>query len=150
MFRMLPLALLLLASACQKPQEERPIENEAVNQAAAAATPAEVPALEGDWRVTTVDGNPAVATLGMTASFGGGAATLSTGCLKRAFTYTQERNKVSFATSPSGSANCGRAPGADEEAAYAALQSSNIAIFDKDGMQATLSGTGGVLAIERR
>jgi len=150
MFRMLPLALLLLASACQKPQEQQPSENAAANQAAEAATPAEVPVLEGEWKVSTVDGNPAVGGLGMTASFAGGAATLATGCLKRAFTYTQDRNKVSFTTSPSGSANCGRAPGADEEAAYAALESSNIAIFAKDGKQASLSGTGGVLAIERR
>jgi hypothetical protein len=150
MYRSLPFALLLLACACQKPQEERPIENATANQAAEAAVPAEVPVLDGDWKVATVDGNPSVGNLGMTASFAGGSATLATGCLKRAFTYTQDRNKVSFTTSPSGSANCGRAPGADEEAAYAALESSNIAIFAKDGKQATLSGTGGVLAIERR
>ena len=147
--RLLPLALLLLASACQQPQE-RPIENETAAQAAEAPVPAAVPSLEGNWKVANVDGNPAVGDLGMTASFGSGSATLATGCLKRAFTYTQDRNKVSFAPSPSGSANCGRTPAGDEEAAYAALESSNIAIFSKEGQQATLSGTGGVLALERR
>ena len=150
MIRLLPVTLLLLVAACQKQPEESPMANEPANKTAEATAPAAVPSLEGSWRVLNVDGNPAVGALGMTASFGGGAATLATGCLKRAFTYTQDRNKVGFAVSPSGSANCGSAPGADEEAAYAALESANIAVFAKDGKQATLSGTGGVLALERR
>ena len=151
MIRMLPVALLSLSlAACQKPAEEQPPANDAANQSAEAAAPAAIPALEGNWRVANVDGNPAVGALGMTASFAGGAATIATGCLKRAFRYTQDRNRVSFNASPSGSANCGRTPSGDEENAYAALESANIAVFDKDGKAATLSGTGGVLALERR
>ena len=143
------LALLFLA-ACNSQQATPPEANEAASQAPQPSAPAAIPNLAGNWRVLNVDGNAAVGSLGMTASFGSGSATLATGCLKRAFTYTQDRNKVSFATSPSGSANCGRAPGADEEAAYAALEGANIAIFAGEGKQATLSGTGGVLALERR
>ena len=150
MIRALPVALLLLAAACQKQPGETAATNEAASQAAEVTAPAEVPALNGNWRVVTVDGNPAVGRLGMTASFGEGSATLATGCLKRAWTYTQDRNSVTFNSSPSGSANCGSSPSAEEEAAYAALERANIAVFAKEGNSATLSGTGGVLTLERR
>ncbi len=91
-----------------------------------------------------------VAQLGMTAVIGGGKAGISTGCLRRAWTYTQKRNVVAFAADPGGSSNCGRTPSGDEEIAYAALNEANIAIFGKEGKEASLSGTGGTLTLERR
>ena len=150
MIRALPVALLLLAAACQKQPDEASTTNETANQAAEVTAPAKIPALEGSWKVVTVDGNPAVGRLEMAASFSDGSATLATGCLKRAWTYTQDRNSVTFNSSPSGSANCGSSPSAEEEAAYAALERANIAVFAKEGNSTTLSGTGGVLTLERR
>ena len=87
----------------------------------------------------------------MTASIGGGEASLATGCFRRAWTYSQKGNMVDFTTSPSGSSNCGgQTPGAQEETAYAALNDVNIAIFSQQGKRADLSGTGGTLTLERR
>lgn len=141
----LPIALLLGAAACG--QEATP---PAVNTAdePAAAKPAEVPLLDGSWRVTGVGGVPDAGSRGMTASFGGGTVTLATGCLRRAWTYTQTKNVVAFTSSPSGSANCGgQAPGVADETAYAALGAANMAVFMKDGKQASLSGTGGTVTL---
>ena len=151
MARLLPLALLLLlAAACNK-EDSRAARhsNEAAAAPAAPAAAAEVPSLEGDWRVTMIEGRDA-AGLGMTAAIGGGKASIATGCLRRAWTYTQNRNVVAFTASPGGSSNCGRSPSGDEEAAYAALNAANIAIFGKDGKEASLSGTGGTLTLQRR
>lgn len=146
--RKLTVAAALLVSACnQRDQSPAPVQNE---PAEAPAPAAEVPSLEGSWKVTMAEGRDASA-MGMTASFAGGSATLSTGCFRRGWTYSQKRNAVTFTTSPSGSSNCGgSAPGAAEEGAFAALAESNIAIFAKDGQEATLSGTAGTLTLERR
>lgn len=86
----------------------------------------------------------------MTATFQGGRVSLSSGCLRRAWTYTQKKNVVSFATDPSGSANCGGPPSGDQETAYAALEKASIVIFGKEGKEAGLSGTGGNLTLARR
>jgi len=147
--RFLPIAALLLVAGCgRQDNEPAPQANEAV--AAEPEAKAEVPSLEGEWRVKGIGGVPNAAAIGMTASFDKGRATLATGCLRRAWTYTQKRNVVAFTASPSGSSNCGSAPSAGEETAYAALSESNIAIFAKDGAEASLSGTGGTLSLERR
>jgi hypothetical protein len=147
MIRMLPAALLLLA-ACQQ-RDEPHASNDTATQAAEASPPSEVPALEGDWRVTKIEGSDATGA-GMTATFRDAQASLATGCLRRAWTYTQKRNVVRFKTNPSGSANCGRTPNANEESAYAALEGATIAIFAKEGNEASLSGGGGNLTLERR
>ncbi|HEY0628842.1 MAG TPA: hypothetical protein VGD23_05885, partial [Sphingomicrobium sp.] len=111
---------------------------------------AEVPSLEGSWQVTMIDGAEAK-PLGMTATIGGGQASLSSGCFRRAWTYSQKGNMVDFTSSPSGSSNCGgRTPGNQEETAYAALDDVNIAIFSLQGKRADLSGTGGTLTLTRR
>ena len=86
----------------------------------------------------------------MTASFEGGRAIIAAGCLRRAWSYSQTKNVVAFQTSSAGSANCGGAPSAEQETAYAALEQSNMVIFGKDGRTASLSGTGGNLGLERR
>jgi hypothetical protein len=148
MIRTASAAALLLLSACnQETTTKAPTNNVAADEPKAAA---EVPSLEGNWRVTMIEGKD-VAGLGMTASFSGGQASLATGCLRRAWSYTQKRNVVSFKTNPGGSSNCGgQTPGGDEETAYAALDGANIAIFAKQGKEASLSGIGGNLTLERR
>lgn len=147
MIRSLALAASLTLAACQQ-QEAPPPSNEATVQP--PAEKAEVPSLAGDWSVTKLDGKD-VAGLGMSASFRSGQASLATGCIRRAWTYTQDRNIVSFTTNPGGSSNCGGStPGADAETAYAALERANIAIFAREGKEASLSGTGGNLTLERR
>jgi hypothetical protein len=148
MFRIASAAALLLLSACGgETATQQPTANMAVEEAKSAA---EVPLLEGEWRVIKVEGSDA-AGLEITASFTGGQATLATGCLRRAWTYTQNRNIVSFKTNPGGSANCeGRTPSGTEETAYAAVDGANIAIFAKGGSEASLSGGGGNLTLQRR
>ena len=149
MIRPLPIAALMLIVACNKPADTvAPQSNEAAaeSQAPAAAT---VPSLEGDWRVAMI-GSRDASGLGMSAALSGGKAIISTGCLRRAWTYTQDRNVVLFTATPGESSNCGRSPSGDEEAAYAAITDANMAIFGKDGKEASLSGTGGTLTLQRR
>jgi hypothetical protein len=138
----------LLVAGCGR-QDNAPAPGNETTQAR-PETQAEVPSLEGDWRIGSVGGVPNAAAIGMAASFGNGSAVISTGCVKRAWTYTQKRNVVAFASSPGGSSNCGSAPSAGEETAYAALGEANIVIFSKGGKEASLSGTGGTLTLQRR
>ena len=148
MIRIFAIASLLIVAGCsQQDRAPTPQSNEA---AATPAPAADVPSLEGDWKIAGLGGVPEAASIGMTASFKNGSAVIARGCLKRAWTYTQKRNVVSFTSSPAGSSNCGSAPGAAEETAYAALGEANIAVFSKEGKEASLSGTGGTLTLERR
>ena len=150
MTRTLPLVLLVLVAACS--QQDRPAAPPANDAATAAEQPAaklDVPTLNGDWRVTAIAGKP-VAGAALAAVIGAGRARISAGCLRRAWTLKQDRNLVAFAGSPGNSSNCGRSPRAEEEAAFSALGDANLVIFGKDGREATLSGTGGTLTLERR
>lgn len=151
MNRTLPLAALLILAACDQTQAPAPTTgNETASAPSAEAARPAVPSLGGTWRVTMIGGSDAKA-LGMTATLGDGQASLATSCFRRAWTYGQQRNVVDFNSSPSGSSNCGgQAPGAQEETAYAALDDANLVIFNKEGAEATLSGTGGTLTLERR
>jgi len=147
MTRALPILATLFLAACNSQQAAPPESNMTTEPEPARA---EVPLLDGNWRVMRIEGKD-VAGLGMTASFSGGQASLATGCLRRAWSYTQKRNVVSFKTNPGGSSNCGgQTPSGDEETAYAALEGANIAIFGKEGKEASLSGIGGNLTLERR
>jgi hypothetical protein len=149
MRRFFVIAAILSIAACGQQEAASPPANEPA--AAGEAPAAETPALEGQWSVAALDGRPVGAASAMTASFAGGKASISSGCLRRAWTYTQKRNVVSFAADPGGSANCeGRGTTAEQETAYAALQEASIAIFSKDGSEANLSGTGGNLTLRRR
>jgi hypothetical protein len=151
MIRHLAIAAMLLGAGCSQQEAAAPPANEAAVEPSAAPAANEVPALEGQWNVAAIDGKPTAAASAMTASFAGGKVTLVSGCLRRAWTYTQNRNVVSFTSDPGGSANCGGAsPSGEQETAYAALQQASIAIFDKDGREANLSGTGGNLTLQRR
>ena len=149
MTRFLPIAALLLVAGCgQQDQSAAPAANDAAKEPAAPVARAPVPALKGEWRVTTVSGKSSAGPL--TASFGDGQATLSAGCTRRAWTYKQDRNNVTFTGSPGGSANCGSAPSPQTEVAFGALADANLAIFGKDGREVTLSGFGGTLVLARR
>jgi hypothetical protein len=150
MTRALPIAALLLLASCS--QQESNLATQSNEAAAAPAVPAAaagVPSLEGDWRVAMI-GSREASGLGMSVVLSGGKAIVSTGCLRRAWTYTQNRNVVAFTAMPGESSNCGRSPSGDEEAAYAAIADANMAIFGKDGKEASLSGTGGTLSLQRR
>lgn len=149
MIRILTLAGMLLVAGCARQEPSAPPANETASAPSTPAAAKPVPALDGQWRVVAVDGKP-VGMAATTASFVNGTASLSSGCFRRAWTYTQKRNSVAFTSSPSGSSNCGgQAPGTEEETAYAVMDGANIAIFGKDGKEATLSGTGGTLTLAR-
>lgn len=152
MTRKLAVAAIFLLAACgQQKDRGRVAENVAADTAAVPKAVESVPSLEGQWNVAAIDGKPVGAGSAMTASFSGGKASIAVGCARRGFTYTQNRNVVSFAADPGGSANCeGRGTSAEHEAAFAALQGASIAIFGNDGKKANLSGTGGNLELERR
>ena len=152
MNRTLTIAALLLAAGCSQQDQPAAPSNES-NEVSATETPAAqrvVPTLEGQWTVAAIDGAPIDAASAMTASFAGGKAVISSGCLRRGWTYTQKRNVVSFTNDPGSSANCGGGPSGQQESAYIALEQASIAIFNKDGGEAGLSGTGGNLTLKRR
>ena len=142
MNRILPLLALLLLSACDSQEAPAPAPTAAKPPAPAPVVKAAVPSLKGQWRLTA----PAPLDL----SIGANQATLSSGCLRRGFTFRQDRNKVAFASAPAGSSNCGRTPSVAEETTFAALADENLAVFSKDGRDVSLSGVGGILTLERR
>ena len=152
MRRYIAIAALLSIAACGQQQDPSPpTANESAPVAEQPAAGRPEPNLEGQWSVAALDGRPVGAASAMTASFERGKASISSGCLRRAWTYTQKRNVVSFAADQGGSANCeGRGSTAEQETAYSALQEASIAIFNKDGSEASLSGTGGNLTLRRR
>jgi predicted small lipoprotein YifL len=144
----LAIAALLSLAACGQQQAAPPPGNETA--ALPEAKPAETPKLDGDWSVVAIDGKP-VEGAGMAASFAAGRASLSAGCVRRAFAYTQKRNVVSFTANPAGSSNCeGQGASAEQATASDALQQASIVIFNEDGSEADLSGTGGNLKLRRR
>jgi heat shock protein HslJ len=152
MYRVLNAAALLCLAACSGQDAGSAPAQEAGEASSNTSVEAEaIPSLEGEWRVAAIDGKPVGQDSAMTASFASGKVNISSGCLRRAWTYTQKRNIVAFAANPGGSSNCeGRGTTAEQETAYAALQEATMAIFGKDGNQASLSGTGGNLTLERR
>lgn len=148
MLRIAIVAGLLALAACGQQQAPIPSADNDTAEAPKAAAEA-VPDLTGNWRVTKLDGRD-ISGQGLTANFAAGQTVMASGCLRRAWSYSQERNIVRFKSNPGGSSNCGGStPGADAETAYAALERANIAIFAKKGQEATLSGTGGNLTLER-
>ena len=148
MIRFLPFAASLLLVGCGQPGEvAAPPSNETGEAVPAPPAKAAVPSLDGNWRVVSITGTP-ISGPAMTAAIGGGRAQLSADCLRRAWTYTQDRNTVAFVSSSV--ADCDRMPSAEEDLAFVALGDANVAIFGKDGGDVTLSGTGGTLSLERR
>jgi len=146
---LLPFAAALLIAACGQQDSGPPPQSKQAAASAIAEAAAAVPSIEGDWRVAMI-GSRDASELGMSAALSGGKAIISTGCLRRAWSYTQDRNVVIFTAMPGESSNCGRSPSGDEEAAYAAITDANMAIFGKEGKEASLSGTGGTLTLQRR
>ena len=147
MKRALTLCALLLAAACSQ-KDSDPV-NESANATEAPAAEKQVPLLEGNWQVASLDGRPVPSGSAMTATFKAGRLVVSSGCLRRAWTYTQNKNVVAFTTDPGGSTNCGGGTSSEQETTYAALTEANIAIFNKDGTEASLSGTGGNVTLRR-
>jgi len=145
MTRILAVALSLSLAACSPQKGETPVANDIAAEPVAQDN---VPSLEGNWAVMSIDGRP-VSGSAMTASFAGDKVSIASGCVRRGLTYTQKRNVVSFAADPGASSNCeGRGTSAEHETAYAALENANIVIFSKD--TASLSGSGGNIALQRR
>lgn len=141
------IAAVLSLAACNEQESAPQPANEAAAAPEAALT--QTPELSGDWQVAAIDGKPPAEA--MSASFSGGKASLSAGCVRRGWTYTQKRNVVSFAANPAASSNCeGRGASAEQATASDALQNASIVIFSKDGSEADLSGTGGNLKLRRR
>jgi hypothetical protein len=142
------ISFILLVAACNRQEQAAaPAPNAVAEKPAAPIAKAPVPSIDGRWNVATVDGNQGV---GLTLTLTDGKATMAAGCLRRGFTYKQDRNQVVFTSDPSGSANCGNPPSAAQETAFAALADANTAIFGKDGKTVTLSGYGGIVSLERR
>lgn len=149
MNRALTIAALTLAAACSRQDPAPAAANESAGAAEAPAADKQVPLLQGQWQVAALDGRPVGSASAMTATFNAGKVIVSSGCLRRAWTYTQTKNVVAFTADPGGSSNCGGGTSSDQETAYAALTQANIAIFNKDGSEASLSGTGGNLTLRR-
>ena len=148
MRRSIALAALLPIAACGQQDPAPPPANESAVAVEGPAVEKPAPTLEGQWTVAALDGRPVGAASAMTASFAGGRASISSGCLRRAWTYAQKKNVVTFSVDSGGSSNCGGTSG-EQETAFAALTAANIAIFNKDGSEASLSGTGGNLTLRR-
>ena len=143
-------AVLLFAALLVAARNQQDQAAPAPNKVAEAPPPvakAPVPSLDGAWKVASAGNDSGT---GLTLTLGKGKATMAAGCLRRGFTYKQDRNQVSFASDPAGSSNCGSSPTAGQEAAFAVLTDANLAVFGKDGREVTLTGYGGALTLERR
>ena len=149
MIRASIIAALLLVAACSQQEPAATPANDSAAATKSTAAEQQTPKLEGQWTVAARDGRPLGAA--MTASFSGGKASIAAGCVRRAWTYSQAGNVVSFTADPAGSSNCeGQGTSAEQETAVVALQEATIVIFSKDGSEANLSGTGGNLSLRRR
>ena len=149
--RFLSIAALLLVAGCGHQDDSSPASHNGAKSAPAAESekPA-VPALNGEWQLAKIRGRPVEPGSAMVASFQGSKVRVTASCNRRAWTFTQNRNIVSFAADPDGSGNCERSTTVGQESAFQAIDRATIAIFDKDGRELTLSGDGGSVALERR
>jgi heat shock protein HslJ len=138
-------SLLLVAGCTQRAEPDAAQANETAAPAAKTAE-ATVPDLNGAWRVTKLDGRPVGS---MVVSFDSGKARIAAGCNYRAWSFTQKRNIVSFTANPAGSSNCASSPTLDQESAFQAIDHATIAIFAKEGREASLSGDGGNVTLVR-
>ncbi len=149
MIRILPVVASLLLAACSQQEQAAPPSNKTAEVAPEPAAKAPVPSLQGAWRITAITGAPTTGST-ITVTLGEGRANLSADCLRRTGTYSQDRNTVDFAPFTPGGGDCGRMPSGQEEMTFSAFQDANLAIFDQDGSEVSLSGTSGTLTLERR
>ena len=147
--RFVTVAALLLVAACGQQEETASAANEAAAAAAEQAAKPAVPALEGEWRVSTLRGRP-IEGSALVATFGGGKVRVAAGCNRRAWTFTQKRNIVSFAADPGGSVNCESSPTIPQEATFEAIDRATMAVFSNEGREASLSGDGGTITLAKR
>ena len=147
--RFLTIAPLLLVAACGQQKDRTAASNEAAAAPAEQVAKPAVPALEGEWQVATLRGRP-IEGPALVARFGQGKVRVAAGCNRRAWTFTQNRNIVSFAADPSGSVNCESSPTVAQESAFGAIDRATMAIFSNGGREASLSGDGGTITLARR
>src|SRR4029453_1052931 len=126
-------ALLLVAGCSQQAAKSEATENVAAATMPADAAKPEVPVLDGEWQLSKNDGRPAAAGSSTVASFGGGKLSITAGCSRRAWTFTQKRNIVAFTADPGGSTNCENPPNGEQEAAITALDRATRARLAKKG-----------------
>jgi hypothetical protein len=143
-------ALLLVASCAQKGDQPTAAENRAREEITAKPPTREIPRLQGEWKLTKVDGRPLEARSTLLVTFGNGMARIASGCTHRAWIFTQQRNIVKFAPEPDHSSNCEVVPSNKQQAAFNALDRATMAIFDNHGREASLSGDGGNVTLKRR
>lgn len=142
--------MLLLVAACSPGAEENAATTTAINQAEAPPpaqdTPA-VPQLAGQWRVTAINGTDLTQYYTMNASFADGRLTIASECVRIAWSYTQDRNIVSF--TPADAPSCGRMRTHNEDEVQPILTQANIVMFSNEGGEAEISGPGGRVTLTR-
>jgi hypothetical protein len=121
MLRFPTIAALLLVAGCGQQSDPSPAQsNDATPAPVAEAAPA-TPTLDGEWHATMVDGRPFDQGSRVVATFEAGKVRVLAGCTRRAWTFTQKRNIVSFAADPAGSSNCESLPSAAQETGFQAM-----------------------------
>lgn len=137
--------MLLLLAACS-PEAEAPVNQ--AEEPVAEQEAATVPQLDGEWRVTGVNGEDLKQAYTMNASFADGRLTIASDCVRFAWAYTQDRNIVAFTPAPAQS--CERVRTTNEDQVAEVIPLANIAMFSEDGSEVELSGPGGRVAMTRR
>jgi hypothetical protein len=141
------LTILILCVAGCSPAANEPVAND-VDKHIAQEKPAEVPSLDGEWRVTASSGKPLTQVFPMTASFSGNEIVIHSECVSLAWSYTQNRNIVAF--KPGGLSHCARNQTQNENEVQRAIDRANIALFSNEGREVQLSGSGGTVTLTRR
>lgn len=143
--------IFLLLAACN-PAAEEPSSNQAnqanqVEQPPAEKEAAAVPSLEGQWRVTAINGAPLTQYYAMNANFGADRLTISSECVSLAWDFRQDRNIVNFALE---NVSTCRERTHNEDEIEEVVTLANIAMFSDEGRQVELSGPGGSATMTRR
>jgi hypothetical protein len=146
MTKRLGVPLALLAAACS-PSTEEQVANEPATDVA-EAPPAATPSMEGEWRVTSIDGQPLTQIFTMTAVVTGESFSIRSDCVRLNWEFSQTGPAVSL-TSPS-TIECPRGRTSDETHVEQVISGVNMAIFQHEGESVRLSGHHGTLTMERR
>jgi hypothetical protein len=142
------LILGLALAACSKPAEQQPAANNAAAPEANAVAQAPVPSLEGEWVVDQTNGKTPDQVWPMTAEATKDRFTIHSECRTMSWTYTQNRNLVTF--TPVAGGECSRVRSPAEDIANATVKLANIAMFSDEGRTVQISGPGGTISMSRR
>ena len=145
--------LALLVAACGGDAGETPVNHGnagAVNQASSPgkSSSSVTPALAGEWSVSAFNGTPLTQVFPMTAAFAGDRLTISSECVRMAWSYAQDGMAVSFR--PAGAGGCGRKRTYNEDQVEKAIGSATMAMAMEDGREVQLSGSGGTVTLASR